>query len=131
MPSTAIAESSPKTSELGTRGAVTEKIIRLITDRLPPEKIADKLDQLIHATRMTKHGEVIDTRSVEAGVKLWLAYAVGLPVQRTESVNVTLDADAALGIEERLAKSPALREQLRRSLEAAEAAAAGQVVEVS
>jgi hypothetical protein len=36
---------------------------------------------------------------------------------------VNLDADASLGIEERLAKSPALRDQLRRSLAAADAAA--------
>lgn len=130
MPPTATAEPPAKPSmELGTRGAVTEKIIRLITERLPPEKIAEKLDELIHATRMTKHGEVIDTRSVEAGVKLWLAYAIGLPVQRSEAITVALDADSTVGIEERLAKSPALREQLRRSLAAADAAAG--VVEVS
>ena len=111
---------------------VSQRTINLLAERIPPERVVEQLDKLLTAKRVGRNGvETPDVRAIEAGLKLWLAYGIGLPVQRTEAININLDADAALGIEERLAKSPALREQLRRSLEAAEAAAAGQVVEVS
>lgn len=109
---------------------VSQRTINLLAERIPPERVVDQLDKLLTATRTGKNGVVTpDVRAIEAGLKLWLAYGIGLPVQRTEAININLDADAAMGIEERLAKSPALREQLRRSLAAADAAA--RVVEVS
>ena len=99
---------------------VSQRTINLLAERIPPERIVEQLDKLLSATRPSKGGEVMDVRAVEAGVKLWLAYGIGLPVQRTESVTVTLDADSSLGLADRLAKSPALREQLRLALAAAD-----------
>ena len=96
---------------------LNRSVLRVLVEKIPPEVIADKIESLLQATRPTKHGEVADTRSQEAGVKLWLAYCVGLPIQRTENVNVTLDADSEVGARDRLAKSPAARKRLRQMLD--------------
>jgi hypothetical protein len=130
--STALLEPEPQTTEptIGPMpvSRISAKAVEMIVTRIPPERIVAKLDQMLDATRKTKNGVDIDTRAVETAVRLWLAYAVGLPVQRTESVNVNLDADSSVGITDRLARSPALRDQLRKAL--AEADAAAGVVDV-
>lgn len=128
-PTHTIAESPSLELRAEKAHSVSQRVAAMIAEKLPPERIVERLDQLIHATRTTRHGVEIDSRAVESGVKLWLAYVVGLPIQRQEVVSVNLNADSSLDIEERLANSPALREQLRRSLAAADAAAG--VVEVS
>lgn len=109
----------PLTS-LANPGDLSPKVLSILTEKVPPAEVADAIGDMIRAKRRTKHGEEVDGRQREAGVKLWLAYAVGLPVQRVESVNVNLDADAGAGLRERLAKSPALRAALRKELDAAD-----------
>ncbi len=108
---------------------VSQRTINLLAERIPPERVVDQLAKLLTATRTGKNGVVTpDVRAIEAGLKLWLAYGIGLPVQRSEVVSVNLDADSSVGITDRLAKSPALRDQLRKAL--AEADAAAGVVDV-
>lgn len=93
--------------------------------RIPPSRLVAKLERLLDATTQTKSGNLIaDSRTQLAAAQTLVAYYVGRPVERQEVVNVNLDADSSLGIESRLANSPALREQLRRSLAAADASAA-------
>ncbi len=100
------------------------EIAEALDKEVPAEAIAKAIAAALTAETITKSGvRVIDHRSRLEGARLALAYKLGLPVQRSESVTIALDADSALGIEERLAKSPALREQLRRSLAEADARA--------
>jgi hypothetical protein len=99
---------------------ITKEIVVAMAKKVSPDDIAGKVHQLINAKRDTKHGLIPDVRSMEAGIKLYLAYVVGLPVQRSEVLTVNLDADSTTGFVERLKNSPAMRESLRRALEAAE-----------
>ena len=46
----------------------------------------------------------------------------GLPVRREEVLTVAVDADSAVGMEERLRNSPALRSMFRKMLERVEVA---------
>ena len=98
-------------------------IAEALDREIPATVIAKAIAAGLVAETTTKSGvKVVDHRSRLEAARLALAYRVGLPVQRTESVTVALDADSSLGITERLAKSPALREQLRKALAAADAA---------
>lgn len=106
--------------------ASAAEIAEALDREIPAAVIARAIAAGLVAETTTKSGiKVVDHRSRLEAARLALAYRIGTPVQRTESVNINLDADAAMGIEERLAKSPALREQLRRSLAAADAVATG------
>lgn len=99
---------------------ITKEVVTALARKVSPDAIAGKIDELINARRETKSGVIPDVRAMEAGIKLYLAYVVGLPVQRTEAVNVNLDAASAAGLEDRLRKSPALRATFRRILDATE-----------
>jgi hypothetical protein len=104
--------------------ATPHEIAAALEIELPAVQIARAIGEALSATTITKSGvAVADHRTRMQAAELGLAYLIGRPTTRTESVVVNLDADASLGIEERLAKSPALRDQLRRSLAAADAAA--------
>jgi hypothetical protein len=120
MPATPI----PTPSDLRSAGSETmEELFR----RIPPSRLVDKLERLLDATTQTKSGNLIaDSRTQLAAAQTLVAYYVGRPVERQEVVSVNLDADSSLGIESRLANSPALREQLRRSLAAADAKSLGE-----
>lgn len=100
---------------------INKEIVVAMANKVAPDDIAAKVYELIHAKRETKGGAMIpDVRSMEAGIKLYLSYVVGLPIQRSEVVTVNLDADSTTGLAERLRNSPALRETFRRILDAAE-----------
>lgn len=100
------------------------EIAAALDREVPAEAIARAIAAALVAETVTKSGvKIVDHRSRLEGARLALAYKLGLPVQRTESVTIALDADSSLGIEERLAKSPALREQLRIALAAADSVA--------
>jgi hypothetical protein len=108
---------------------ITKEVVVALARKVHPDAIADRIHELINAKRETKSGGSIpDVRAMEAGIKLYLAYVVGLPVQRTEAVNVNLDAASAAGLEDRLRKSPALRATFRRILDATEDGAPQDVV---
>jgi hypothetical protein len=113
---------------MGAPGNVTREVIRAITDRVPPQKIGETIQRMLEAKRYHKDGtELDDTRTMEAGLKLYLAYVVGMPVQRSESISVNVDASTLADMEERLSKSPAMRQAFRRVLESAEAKGEGAV----
>lgn len=102
--------------------AISQAFIVAVSECVKPERVAEAVGQLLTAKRVTKSGtEFPDYRAMEAGIKLYLAYTIGLPVQRQEVVTVNVDADSETGMMDRLAKSPALRAALRKALDAADA----------
>lgn len=92
---------------------INREIVFALARKVPADKIADKIDELIEMKRETKVGRVTDVRAMEAGIKLYLAYVVGMPTQRQEIVSVSLDADSSIGLAERLQNSPALLKSLK------------------
>jgi hypothetical protein len=94
--------------------AITAALEKLVS----PEQVARALSDALSATNTSRNGVVeSDTRSRLQAASLILSYQIGRPVERSESINVNLDADAAMGIEERLRQSPALRATFRNLLE--------------
>jgi hypothetical protein len=88
-----------------------------LATRFTPDFVADKINELCHATHMTTGGNLIpDSRAREGGLKLLLAYLVGLPVQRQEIVQVSLNGSE---MRERLATSPAMQEALQKLMQRA------------
>lgn len=102
-------------------GAVSRELVAAIAKVISPQRIAEAINEMLSAKRELKNGTILpDTRAQEAGVKFYLQYMIGLPVQRVEQVNVNIDADAEAGLTDRLAKSPALRQSLKRAIATAE-----------
>jgi len=99
---------------------ISKEVVMAIARRIEPGVIAEKIEELMNMTRPTKHGPACDVRAMEAGIKLYLSYVVGLPVQRQEIISVALDADSAVGLSERMKNSPALRSSLRKLLDEVE-----------
>lgn len=100
---------------------ISREVIASIAKHVTPDKVGRVIGRMLDAKRFLKNGdELDDTRTQEAGLKLYLAYMVGMPVQRTEAVNINLDADSAVGMEERLRNSPALRSMFRKMLDKVE-----------
>lgn len=93
---------------------IGKEVVVALARKISPDDIADLVDRLIRTTRPTKFGAVPDARAMEAGIKLYLAYCIGLPTQRQEIVQVNLDADSSIGLAERLANSPALLKSLEQ-----------------
>jgi len=103
--------------------SISQAFIVAVSECVTPERVAESVNQLLGAKRVTKTGaEFPDYRAIEAGIKLYLAYTIGLPVQRQEVVTVNVDADTEAGMMDRLAKSPALRASFRKILDAADSA---------
>lgn len=99
-------------------GEISREVLYAIHEHVDPEKVGKVIAKMLDAKRTHKNGNVLDdTRTMEAGIKLYLAYMIGTPIQRSETVNVNLDADSAVGMEERLRHSPALRAMFRKMLE--------------
>jgi hypothetical protein len=84
-----LAEMEVKADHLESPRNVTPELIAHLAEKFSPELIAKKLEALLNATHVTAGGKVIDdNRAQEAGLKLLLAYLVGLPIQRQEIINV-------------------------------------------
>jgi hypothetical protein len=98
-----------------------QAIAAALEKRIAPEQVATVLSDALTATTVSRSGAVEpDTRSRLQAAGMILAYQVGRPVERTEAVNINVDADSAIGMKERLAHSPALRAMLRKMLAAVE-----------
>lgn len=99
------------------------KLIEAMAEAFPVEEIIALLRRLSKAKTYSKDGtEYDDFRTQLAASTLMLNYVVGRPVERQEVVSVKLDPDSAVGIDDRLRKSPALRESLKRAIVTAEIA---------
>ena len=101
--------------ELNIPGNVTPALVAHLASRFSPEFIAGKVEELLNATHVTQGGrEIADNRAREAGLKLLMAYLVGLPVQRQEIVQVSFDSLEEL--QKRAQQSPALRSAVAKIL---------------
>jgi hypothetical protein len=88
----------------------------------PMDRVARVLADGLAATTTTRSGTVEPCwRTRMQAASLIIAQRIGMPIQRTESVQINLDADSSVGLKERLRHSPALRKSLAGMLaEAAE-----------
>ena len=91
----------------------TERLATILASECPDEAVGAVLRECLAATTLTKSGAVEpDVRTRLEAAKLVLGYRHGLPVRREESISVNLDADSMIGLRERLASSPAMRQTL-------------------
>lgn len=118
---------SPALEEQGCRplrtlapGDVNRKVCSVLADIVPVEEVGEGIKEMMQATTIGRGGdEVPDYRAREAAMKLWLAYSVGMPLQRQEIVQVNVDGSKE-SLSDKIKSSPALRAQLKRMLEEAE-----------
>ena len=101
---------------LAEREEFAMRAIMRLQDEIPFEEIAAKIRELINATRPTKNGDIPDTRSIECGIKLYMSYTIGLPVQRQEIITKQID-ETEDELADRLRKSPALHAQVQKILD--------------
>lgn len=86
-----------------------------------PEQVLHTIHQAMSADTVARDGSrQPDHRTRLDAAKVLLAYAVGTPVARSESVSVSVDADSTADLSERLRHSPALRALFRKILDSAE-----------
>lgn len=108
-----------KTQELLTRASNPSEFgVRLLTqlaEAIDPQKVVEAVKGMIEATTHVRISsedfiEVPDNRAREAGVKLYFAYTVGLPIQRQliQTQEIPSEDDAKT----RLLDSPAARKAL-------------------
>lgn len=102
----------------GRPGGISADTINTLVNFVPVEKVMERLKEMLDAT--TPGGTFPDWRARENAIKLWLSYAVGLPVQRVEEtqtrVNVQIDP-------EKLLSNPASLEAIARKLQGTDAGA--------
>jgi hypothetical protein len=99
----------------------SELLAEVLNHECPEEEIGRVLKQCLTATTINRAGVV------EPDYKTRLSAAVfvttqrhGLPVRREEVLTCNVDADSAIGMEERLRHSPALRAMFRKMLDEVE-----------
>ncbi len=91
-------------------------LLSKLAELIPVEFVAEKILQLLNAEIVNARGESYpDNRAIEAGVKLYMSYQVGMPVQRQVIVNQT--SESAAQTLERLLESPASRRALQQVLD--------------
>lgn len=92
-------------------GEINKSVVAILRTHVPMEMVGEMLQEMMQATRVTKHGELPDWRAREAAAKLILAYSEGLPIQRVETKNeqvANTDGDLLM----RVLESPALMRNL-------------------
>lgn len=116
-----ISASGSPSFNLADPGSINDAVLSALVQHCPPDYIAKRIWDLCEAKRTDRYGnEEYEPRANEAGLKLALAYSVGKPIERQQIVTKNISADPVADIEERLAKSPALRASLALALANAE-----------
>ncbi len=99
------------------------ELAKVIDREAPPERIIKALADALEADMANRDGtRGPDHRTRTQAAALLLQYRIGRPVERQEVISVNLDADSAVGMQERLRQSPSLREALKAQIAAAEEA---------
>lgn len=97
---------------------ISQDVAVALANKFGSDRLATLFDELSVATCITNGGrEIADNRTRLAAAIYISNQILGTPIQRSESVNVDLSADSAVGIEERLRNSPALRAMFRGILD--------------
>lgn len=97
-------------------------IVERLVAEIPETEIVSKIREMLNASYVTKSGkEHPDYRAREAGIKLYLSYTVGLPLQRQIMANVNQERPSEEAEWSRILTSPAARRVLKaRLIEAGE-----------
>ncbi len=97
------------------------QLAEVIDAEAPAHRIIRALSDALAADVVNRDGtRSPDHRARTAAALALLEYRVGRPVARSEVINIDASADSAVGLEERLRHSPALRQLFRKMLESAE-----------
>ena len=127
VPLVPVVSPDEKLAKIDGSSPVAPSAIREMMQLIPPSRIAERIDFLLNATRETGRGkhlrEIPDTRAIEVGVKLYLSYVEGLPVQRIEQINTTVESENQLV--ERMRYSPATLRHMEALIEQIKAEQAG------
>jgi hypothetical protein len=118
-----VVTSSGKVTHLNSANlrSVTQDVAVAIAGAFGGDTLVKLFEDLTKATCVTNGGKVIPDNRTRLSAAIYVANQIlGTPVQRSENVTVNLEADSAIGLVERLKNSPAMRESLRRALEAAD-----------
>lgn len=92
-------------------------LVTTLASEFPPQYVIGKIRELLDATRWSKDTLVPDFRARCDGIKILLAYGIGLPVQREE---LKQPEPPKTDMMERIARSPQARKALKRMWEKAE-----------
>lgn len=99
----------------------TQILAKVLADEIPESRIVQVLSNAMTAELVNRDGtRSPDHRTRLSAAETALAYRHGLPVRREETLLVHADADSAVGMEERLRHSPALRSMVRKMLDKVE-----------
>lgn len=116
----------PSLDQIKSTRDISPLLLGKLAELVPPELIAEKISEMLDAEMKNARGEFYpDWRAREAGIKLYLSYQLGMPVQRQIVVNETRESTGQTL--ERLLASPASRRALQSVLD--EEGAAGAVVD--
>lgn len=97
-----------------------DRVLSHLAAAIPAATIIDGINKLLEATFVTKSGKKHpDFRAREAGLKLWLNYLVGLPIQR-QIIATAASPESRTAAWDRLLQSPAARAEIRRMLDDAD-----------
>ena len=117
------AELMEKVQAMDRTQALPPSVVAEMMVLIPPSVIAEQIQSLLTATRWVGKGkharEEPDYRAREIGLRYWFSYGIGLPVQRIEQINTTVESESQLM--ERAKHSPATRRHLRAELDRMEA----------
>ena len=105
--------------------ATTKTPSQLLTEALaketPPDRIGRCLSEAMGADMVNRDGtKSPDHKTRIFAANLAIQFSVGRAVERIESININADADSAVGMEDRLRHSPALRALFRKMLDRVE-----------
>ena len=97
----------------------TEKDLSImIRERFPPERIGDKIEELLTAKKVIRDprtGDVVDelpdTQAICKGLEFVLHYGTGLPVKRVEQVKISVGGKK---LAELAASSPRFRQAMAK-----------------
>jgi len=96
-------------------------LAQVLNSECPEEEVGRVLRECLTATTTSRAGVVEpDFKTRLAAATFVTQQRHGLPVRREEILQVNVDADSAVGMEERLRHSPALRDLMRKMLERVE-----------
>lgn len=110
---------APSIEEIRSVSNISQHLLERLVAEIPAKRILEGIKEMLSATFITKSGKSHpDYRAREAGLKLYMSYAIGLPVQRQIIANVTHpsskpDEDPWSSVRD----SPAARRALRAKLE--------------
>lgn len=79
-----LPEGTRPVTTLASPGEINRSVVRIMAEKIPADKVAGMVLEMLEATRITKAGEVPDWRAREAAMKIYYSYIEGLPIQRQE-----------------------------------------------